>query len=116
MIIDLSFFQINYDFKVRETLTTLFFDQVIDLSAQRLEYRQKIVDVIAFVNVKVKIYYHARHTSLLLKIENYAYLRLHHGYRLFSKLERKICQQRCESFLVKRSIERLVYELELSSG
>ena len=114
--IDLALNEIIYDFKIRKTLTTLFVDQVVDLSTQRLKYRQKAVDAIAFANVKVKVYYDARHTPLLLKVEDYAYLRLHHEYRLFSKLERKISQQRCESFLIKRRVKRLIYELKLLSA
>ena len=87
MIINLSFNKIIYSFKIRKVLITLFVEQIVDLSAQRLKYRQKIVDVIAFANVKVKIYYNARHTPLLLKIENYVYFRLHHEYRLLSKFD-----------------------------
>ena len=113
MIIDLTFNEIIYDFKIRKTLTTLFVDQIMNLSTQRLKCRQKIIDAIVFVNVKIKIYYNVRHTSLLLKIENYVYLRLHHEYRLFNKFERKIFQQRCDSFLIKRRVKRLIYELKL---
>ena len=116
VIINLSLNEINYDFKIRKTLTTLFVDQVVDLSTQRLKYRQKIIDVIVFANVKIKIYYDARHTFLLLKAEDYVYLRLHHDYWLLNKFERKISQQRCESFLIKRRVKRLVYELKLSSA
>ena len=72
--IDLSINEIIYDFKIRDVLSNFFTTSIkIDLSIQRLKYRQKVVDVIAFVNVKVKVYYDARHVSLLFKTKNYVY-------------------------------------------
>ena len=114
--IDLSTNEINYDFKIRDTLFNFFVTStVVNLSIQRLKYRQKVVDATTFVNVKIKIYYNARHTSLLFKVENYAYFRLHHEYQLSSRLNKKIFQQRCDFFLMKKRIDRLTYELNLSS-
>ena len=42
------------------------------------------------------------------------YLRLHKSYFLFSKFDKKIFNQYVESFFVKRRVNRLVYELNLS--
>ena len=80
VIIDLLLNEIIYNFKIRKVLITLFVEQIVDLLTQQLKYQQKIVDVIAFVNVKVKIYYNARHTPLLLKVEDYVYFRLYYNY------------------------------------
>ena len=114
--IDLSANEINYDFKIRDTLFNFFVTSVVvNLSVQRLKYRQEVVDATTFVNVKVKIYYDARHTSFLFKAEDYAYFRLHHEYQLSSRLNKKIFQQRCGFFLVKKKVDRLTYELNLSS-
>ena len=110
---DLSPNEIIYNFRIREALTTLSAAQAADLPTQRLEYRQKAADATAFANAKAKIYYNARHTPLLLKTRDYAYLRLHHGYRLPSKPDQKLSQQRCEPFLIKRRISRLAYKLKL---
>ena len=114
--IDLSVNEINYNFKIRDALFNFFVaPTAVNLSTQRLKYRQKIVDVTTFANVKIKIYYDARHTSLLFKTKNYAYLRLHHKYQLSTRLNKKISQQRCDSFFVKKQVDRLTYELNFSS-
>lgn len=42
-----------------------------------------------------------------------AYLKLHAGYKLPGKPNKKISNQRCPPFLVKRRIDRLAYELDL---
>ena len=105
--------EIIYGFKVREALTTLSADQAVDLPAQRLEYQREAADATAFANAKAKIYYDARHTPLLLNAGDYAYLRLNHGYRLPSKPNKKLSQQRCGPFLVKKRVGRLAYELDL---
>ena len=77
--IDLSSNEINYDFKIRDALFSLSKQQnvVVDFSAQRLEYRREAANVFAFANVKIKIYYNARHISLLFKADDYVYFRLH---------------------------------------
>ena len=95
VIIDLSFNEIIYKFKIRDDFFELLFndDELssnIDLSAQRLKYRRKVVDVIVFVNVKFKIYYDVKHTSLLLNLDDCVYLRLHHEYQLLDKFNKKL--------------------------
>ena len=107
--------EINYEFKIREILSNLIIEKnVVDLSTQRLKYRREIVDVTIFVNIKTKIYYDVQHVLLMLKIKNYVYLRLHHNYQLFNRLNKKINQQRCNFFLVKRRVDRLIYKLNFS--
>ena len=49
----------------------------------------------------------------MLKSDDRAYLRLNHDYHLSDKFNRKLSSQRCDSFLIKRRIERLAYELKL---
>ena len=49
----------------------------------------------------------------MLKFDDRAYLRLNHDYHLFNKFNRKLSLQRCDLFLIKRRIERLIYELKL---
>ena len=121
VFINLFFNEIFYGFKIRDTLSiTLSNDEKLstnnDFSAQQLEYRRKATNVIVFVNAKVKIYYNARHMPLLLNSKDYVYLRLHYDYQLLSKLNKKLSQQRCESFLIKRRIKKFAYELNLSSA
>ena len=63
----LSANEFNYGYKVRETFPNFTGLWIFYLPAQRLIYRQKSADVTAFVYVKTKIYYNARHTPLLSK-------------------------------------------------
>ena len=66
-----------------------------------------------FVNAQIKFRYNNKHKSLMFKIDEMIYLRLHKNYNLFSKFNKKNFNQYVESFFVKRRINRLVYELNL---
>ena len=58
IVIDLSTNEINYEFKIREILSSLVIEKkVVDLFAQRLKYRREMIDITIFINVKAKIYY-----------------------------------------------------------
>ena len=81
---------------------------------QRLKYQQKIVDVTTFVNVKIKIYYDVKHQFILFRFDDRVYLRLHQNYKFSDSHNRKMFNQRCELFIIKRRAERLIYELNLS--
>ena len=52
---------------------------------------------------------------LLFKVNDYVYLRFHHEYQLLDRFNKKISQQRCDFFLIKRCIERLIYKLNFFS-
>ena len=80
---------------------------------RRLKYQREIVDVTVFVNVKIKIYYDARHQSIFLQFDDKIYLKLHQNYNLLDRFNKKMFNQRCEFFIVKRRVDRLVYELKL---
>ena len=67
-----------------------------------------------YVNVQIKLKYDDKHKFLKLQIDDYAYLRLYHEYQLFNKFIRKFFNQYAESFLIKRWVDLLVYELKLS--
>ena len=82
---------------------------------QRLKYQQKTADVTAFANVKIKIYYDVKHQFILFRSDDRVYLRLHQNYKLSDNHNRKMFNQRCEFFTVKRRAERLIYELNLST-
>ena len=115
--IELTSNEINYEFKIKEVIFLLNNQQSMtnNLIDRRLKHRTKIAETTMFVIIKVKIYYDARHTSLLIQLDDKAYLRLHHKYQLFEKSNRKLSLQRCESFFIKRRVDRLTYELKLSS-
>ena len=55
---------------MRETFSNFTEPKKFDLPARRLKYRQKMANTSAFVNVKTKIYYNARHVPLLINVKN----------------------------------------------
>ena len=119
VVTDLSSNEIIYDFKVRDALFSIIETNTVDtlnLSAQRMKYQREAVDATDFVVAKVKVYYDARHTSILLRSGEKTYLQLNKSYKLLGKLNSKLSQQRCESFKILERVERLAYRLELSSA
>ena len=103
-VIELSFNEIIYNFKIKNALIV-----VVDASqmsknifSQRLKYQQKIVDAIVFVNVKIKVYYNVKHQFIFFRFNDRVYLRLHQNYKLFNSYNQKMFNQRCEFFIVKR--------------
>ena len=111
--------EIIYDFKIKDAvflLTSINELIVDDISQKRLKYCNEIIEIYAFANVKTKLYYNTRYTFFLLNFENKIYLRLNHEYHLSKKLNRKLSSQRCNSFSIKRRVDKLVYELELSNN
>ena len=114
---DLTLNQIVYEFKIREAISFIN-DQTFEeffIESTRLKYRTKVAEAISYANAQMKIRYDSRHVSLLFKSEDKAYLKLHKNYKISSQENRKLFNQRCELFLVKRRIEKLSYELDLSS-
>ena len=112
--------EIALGFKPREVLTAIAtkgFTAVADAKKKfaddRFIFRKEAADATSFANAKAKIYYDVRHTPLLMKKGDYAFLKLNHGYRLPAHPNRKLSQQRCGPFLIKRRVGRLAYELEL---
>ena len=111
--IDLSSNEIIYEFRVREALFMKVSTSIEDISKNRLKNRQKTADAISFVNAHMKIRYDVKHKSLLLQSEDKVYLRLHKSYEIANQ-HKKLDNQRCESFLVKRRVDRFAYELNIS--
>ena len=85
------------------------------LNETRFCYRQKAVDAISYVNITSKIRYDSMHVFFLLRSKDKIFLKLHHEYFLFEKHNRKLFNQRINSFLVKRRVRRFAYELKLFS-
>jgi hypothetical protein len=68
---------------------------------------------IVFAGNAAKEYYDSRHTPVELNVGEMVYLRLHKGYQLPGKPNRKISEQRTGPFEVKKRIGKLAYELDL---
>jgi hypothetical protein len=120
--IDLSSNEITYEFKIKDTLFCLIAEKIKNtfrfkilnlLNQIRLRNRQKATNVVFFANVKVKIIHDRRHKSLFLNSEKKTFLRLHKEYNLSEVINRKLSQQRCDSFTMKRRVEQLAYELDI---
>ena len=120
VIIDQTFNQFKYEFSSRDLTSLIFIDQsiakkkTVDLIFAKMTYRKKAANVMIYVNAQMKLKYDDKHKPLRLQISDYAYLRLHHEYQFFNKLFRKFFNQYSESFLIKRWVDLLIYELELS--
>ena len=113
VFIDQTLNQLKFDFLFRDFIISLT-KSTINLSKLnflRFIYREKTFDVMSFVNAQMKFRYDNRHKSLMLKVDDMIYLRFHKNYSLLNKFIKKLNNQYVESFLVKRRINRLIYEL-----
>ena len=126
-IIDKIFNEIIFDFLSREVIIAIinvsidlkksFTITLIDFKSferDRFVFWKKISNVIFFAIVKIKITYDFRHQILKFNFDDQVYLRLHRDYFLLNKHNFKLSNQRIDSFLIKRRVERLVYEFDLS--
>lgn len=66
-----------------------------------------------FAAAKAKRWYDAKHRPIQLKAGDKVYLRLHNGYNLPGKPNRKLSQQRTGPFVIKRMVGDLAAELQL---
>ncbi len=75
--------------------------------------REEASSAIAFANANAKYHYDQRHQSIDLDVDDYAFLRLHHRYRLPAEANSKLSNQRAGPFKVLRRVGRLAYKLDL---
>ena len=114
VVIDLFVNKINNNFKIRDAFFNFFIALiVVNLLVQKLKYRQKVVNVTTFANVKIKIYYNVCYTLLLFKTKNYLYFRLHHKYQLSTRFNKKNFNN-VAIFFVKKRVDCLIYKLKFS--
>jgi hypothetical protein len=115
--------ELIYEFKVKNIIFSLVenlknsltqFKIMNLIKKTRIRNRQETANAVSYVNIKVKIIHDRKHKSLFLNSENRTFLRLHKEYNLFDIINKKLSQQRCDSFTMKRRINRLTYELDLS--
>ena len=88
-----------YGFKVREPLTALGASETKSLPIEdvRFRHRQEAADAASYASARSQLY-ESRHISLLLKLGEKAFLRLHHGYKLPGKSNAKLFNQRTGPF------------------
>ena len=105
--------EICYEFKVRKTLSlSINSSTSTDAVMNKLQHRQEVIDAISFVSAHMKIRYDSRHKSLLLRSNDKVFLKLQKNYEI-NEQHKKLDNQRCESFLMKRRVDRLAYELNI---
>ncbi len=114
--------EITYEFKIKDILFFLVTEKIENISQfrilnllnqTRLRNRQEAANVVFFVNVRVKIIHDKRHKSFFLNSEEKAFFCLHKEYNLSEIINRKLSQQKCDSFTMKRRVNRLTYELDI---
>ena len=66
----------------------------------------------------VKYYYDKNHASIFMKVDEWAFLRLHKNYKISItvRLNKKYAQQYVDSFQIIERIERLVYRFDISNN
>ena len=118
-----SITEFMYEVKIRDVVFffAIRFDQIVNDSKEmnifkntRIEFAKEAKKITFFVNVKIKVYYDFRRKSLLLNSKNETYIQLHHDYKLFDQISKKLKNQRCELFKIIRRVKRLAYKLQLS--
>ncbi len=80
------------------------------------QLRKKAQNVIDWAQMINKAHYDRRHSSLFLKVDEWAMFRLHHDYSISKSrnMIKKISTQYVEPFKVVQRIERLAYKLAIS--
>ena len=106
--------EIIYRFKLHDTLSSLTTDVLMNFTLDRAVKFKKAEESLTFTQLFFKIQYDWHHHSLVMKVEDLAYIHLHWEYSLLSLKNRKFTNQRTDSFLIKRKIESLTYKLKLS--
>ena len=105
--------EICYDFRFQNNLNLLSDMLVENWSIFRLQYRENVEKTIVWVNMIIKFNYDRRHTSIDLKKKFEIYLRLHHEYTISNIINRKLSNQRVDSFKILQKIDKLIYKFEL---
>ena len=117
IVTKLTLNEIVYKFKIKKLIIVVdvkvdnIFNNIFD---RQLKFQREIVDIIVFTQVKIKIYYDVKHQFIFFHFENKVYFRFYHEYQFFDRFNWKMFNQRCELFIVKRRVEKLIYKLKLS--
>jgi hypothetical protein len=117
-------FMISLDKTLNEIVYEFIFVQSTDLTKNIIESqkfftftRKQIVDVVAWAQMIMKQNYDRKHHFIHLKVDDYALLRLHKDYFIFSFniLSKKLFQQYADLFRIIEKIDNLVYRLNFSN-
>lgn len=112
-IIKKNFNELMYDFKINDSLSLLFNELVDNFVNLRHIWRQEIQKAIDFAVIVVKSRYNNKHKFIELNVDTEIYLQLHREYVISELDNRKLLNQRVKSFIIKRRVNNLTYELNL---
>jgi hypothetical protein len=84
-----------------------------DLNVVRKQYQDEAQKCIKWAAAKVKFIYDREHRSISFEVGQKVFLRLHKGYNLASKAQRKYSPQRAGPFRILKKHGPLAYELDL---
>ena len=93
---------------MNDSVTLLSIMNVTEVKKERMQHQREAEDLIAFVNVNMKIQYDRNHKLLILKEGNRVFIKLHKGYKV-QRVNQKLGQQHVELFPVIEKIEKLAY-------
>lgn len=105
--------EINYGFRVRDTLSMLSQLPPDDYQKSRQILRDQAEEAIAFANAMMKTRYDESHIAKNIKVGDKVYLRLHHGYSIPGVGNKKLSYQRNGPFEVTNKISNLSFKLRL---
>ena len=119
LFIDFAFNELVYDFKINDSL-----DMLVDLFSQNYQRLRQIKRknaeiVMTFVNVVNKVRYDQNHRIIINIIQPrfMIYLKLHQKYIIFDLTNKKLFNQRIESFKIIEAVNKSkqAFKLKLSS-
>ena len=84
IFIELTLNQLKFDLFSQNLISLLdnnkSKNKIVDLNLTKIIYRKKIVNVIFYVNVQIKLRYDNKHKSLKLNVDDQVYLQLYYEY------------------------------------
>ena len=113
VIIDYVLNEFVYDFRVNNTLNSSKDLSTKNYDRLRQIKRDSTKKIIVFVNVMHKLRYDFIHKNIKLTINDYVFLRLHVDYIIFELSNKKLSQQRVDSFKILKKSDILIYRLKL---
>ena len=77
--------------------------------------RVEIVNVITFLQIKIKRNYNEKYKLVYIREKNYVLIKLHYNYDILFTIifERKYNQQYVDFFRILKRVDRLVYRFDL---
>ena len=116
-ITDLVLNKIYYNFKINDIINILLFAKLFifakNFDKLRLIKREKINNIIIFAFFIIKIKYNSKYFVFDFKKENEMHFRLYYNYSILNLFNKKLLQQKINSFKILIKIDYLIYRFQL---